>query len=78
MTVPQFAYNEISFFLVRLLQRFESMEMDDAAQPPNARPPAVWQNSPRMRTRVEKIKPRQHLTLFVEVRGCSVASDVSC
>lgn len=43
------------------------MELDSAAQPPNARPPAEWSKSHRMRVRVEKIRPGQHLTIFVKV-----------
>ncbi|KAH8106031.1 cytochrome P450 monooxygenase pc-3 [Cristinia sonorae] len=62
----QFAYNEISFFLVRLLQQFESMELDAAAQPPSARPPAEWQTSQKLRVRSERIRPKQHLTSYIE------------
>ncbi|TCD70445.1 hypothetical protein EIP91_003526 [Steccherinum ochraceum] len=62
----QFAYNEISYFLVRLLQNFESMELDAAAQPPEARVPPEWQSSSKLRVRLEKIRPKHHLTIYVE------------
>ncbi|THH31315.1 hypothetical protein EUX98_g2873 [Antrodiella citrinella] len=62
----EFAYNEMSFFLVRLLQNFETMELDLAAQPPSARPPAEWKTSPKLRVREEKIRPKQHLTMYME------------
>ncbi|KAJ7055990.1 cytochrome P450 monooxygenase pc-3 [Mycena amicta] len=54
----QFAYNEASFFLVRLLQSFSSISLAPDAQPPESLPPASWRD------------PAQdvlgaHLTLFV-------------
>ncbi|KAF8883906.1 CYP63 cytochrome P450 monooxygenase-like protein [Gymnopilus junonius] len=38
----QFAYNEMSFMIIRLLQSFSSMELDLAAAPPEAMPPKEW------------------------------------
>nr|GAT53741.1 cytochrome P450 monooxygenase [Mycena chlorophos] len=38
----QFAYNEMSFMLVRLLQSFTSFERDEAAFAPSALPPPEW------------------------------------
>ncbi|CDO68135.1 hypothetical protein BN946_scf185003.g7 [Trametes cinnabarina] len=60
----QFAYNEMSFFLIRLLQNFSSMELDLSAQPPDARPPADWAGAEGQKG-IEKIIPRSHLTLYV-------------
>ncbi|KAG9121911.1 hypothetical protein FRC07_001943, partial [Ceratobasidium sp. 392] len=40
----QFAYNESSFFLVRLLQRVESIELAPDAHPEGTLPPKEWQN----------------------------------
>ncbi|KAI0751542.1 cytochrome P450 monooxygenase pc-2 [Daedaleopsis nitida] len=61
----QFAYNEMSFFLIRLLQNFSHMELDLSAQPPEARPPPEWAGAEGQKGR-EKIIPKSHLTLYVE------------
>ncbi|KAJ7047927.1 cytochrome P450 monooxygenase pc-2 [Mycena alexandri] len=42
----QFAYQETSFFLVRLLQRFASFSLAPDAQPEHTKPPASWKSSP--------------------------------
>ncbi|KAI9001368.1 cytochrome P450 monooxygenase pc-3 [Trametes punicea] len=60
----QFAYNEVSFFLIRLLQNFSSMELDLSAQPPDARPPPEWANAEGQQGK-EKIIPKCHLTLYI-------------
>ncbi|KAM5534915.1 hypothetical protein V8D89_011470 [Ganoderma adspersum] len=60
----QFAYNEMSFFLIRLLQNFSHMELDLNAQSPDARPPAEWLSHEGHRGK-EKIFPKTHLTLYV-------------
>ncbi|PSR74975.1 hypothetical protein PHLCEN_2v9389 [Hermanssonia centrifuga] len=59
----QFAYNEMSFFLIRLLQTFETVSLDVEAQPADSRPPAEWANWPG-RKGVEKFWPKVHLTLY--------------
>ncbi|TFY69315.1 hypothetical protein EVG20_g3200 [Dentipellis fragilis] len=53
----QFAYNEVSFFIVRLLQSFDSITLDLDAQPPSSLAP--WNDK-------EKIKFKTHLTLYWE------------
>ncbi|KAI0772037.1 cytochrome P450 monooxygenase pc-3 [Trametes elegans] len=60
----QFAYNEMSFFLTRLLQTFSSMELDLSAQPPEARPPAEWARAEGQKGK-EKIFPKTHLSMYV-------------
>ncbi len=65
--VLQFAYNEMSFFMIRLLQSFSSMELDLTAQPPEARPPVEWREPPEHRRAAEQIRPKSHFTLYVEV-----------
>ncbi|KAJ7607751.1 cytochrome P450 [Roridomyces roridus] len=61
-----FAYHEASFFLVRLLQNFSSVSLAPEAQPPAARPPAIWAEDDKSGWKAkEKIKPRSHLTMFV-------------
>ena len=63
----QFALNEMSFFLVRLLQSFDDITLAPDAQPPWSHPPAHWkQGSGRMP--IEKILPQTHLTSYIYVR----------
>lgn len=63
----QYAYNQMSYMLVRLLQTFSEMSLDLASIPPEAAPPAFWTNSPG-RKATEKVWPKLHLTLYVNVR----------
>ncbi|KAI0332390.1 cytochrome P450 monooxygenase pc-3 [Cubamyces sp. BRFM 1775] len=60
----QFAYNEMSFFLIRLLQNFSHMELDLSAQPPDARPRPEWASAEGQKGK-EKVVPKSHLTLYV-------------
>ncbi|KAF9520641.1 hypothetical protein BS47DRAFT_1387249 [Hydnum rufescens UP504] len=59
-----FAYNEISFMIIRLLQSFSSIELRPEAQPKGTLPPSDW--PVRDRNQVEKIWPRSHVTLYSE------------
>jgi cytochrome P450 len=59
----QFAYNEISFFLVRFLQSFSSVSLAPDAQPPSSRPPTDWAKASG-RKGIEKIVFKSHLTLY--------------
>ncbi|CDO71398.1 hypothetical protein BN946_scf184908.g156 [Trametes cinnabarina] len=59
----QFAYNEMSFFLIRLLQSFSSVSLDLTAQPPDSLPPAEWKEAPGRKGK-EQIFPKSHLTLY--------------
>ncbi|KAF8982673.1 cytochrome P450 [Cyathus striatus] len=61
----QFAYQEASFFLIRLLQKFSSFSLAKDAQPVESLPPKSWTHASD-RKRVEKIRPQQHLTLYVK------------
>ncbi|KAJ7031177.1 cytochrome P450 [Mycena alexandri] len=58
----QFAYQESSFFLVRLLQRFSSFTLAPDAQPEDTKPPASWKSSPLKAK--EKITFGTNLTMF--------------
>ncbi|KAF7318060.1 Peroxidase [Mycena chlorophos] len=58
----QFAYNEMSFVLVRLLQAFSSFELDEEACPPASRPPKAWRGA-QGRKGVERFRPAAHLTM---------------
>ncbi|KAH7926998.1 cytochrome P450 [Leucogyrophana mollusca] len=59
----QFAYNEISFMLIRLLQNFSSMTLAPEAQSPDTRPPADWATA-EGRKATEKFYPKMHLTMY--------------
>ncbi|KIP10692.1 hypothetical protein PHLGIDRAFT_100824 [Phlebiopsis gigantea 11061_1 CR5-6] len=59
----QFAYNEMSFFLVRLLQAFDAVALAPAAHPPADRVPPAWRGAPG-RKGVERMWPKAHLTLY--------------
>ena len=73
LTIMQFAYNEMSFFLIRLLQNFSHIELDLSAQPPDARPPSEWASAEGQQGK-EKIIPKCHLTLYVHVSDPRVLS----
>ncbi|KZP18350.1 cytochrome P450 monooxygenase pc-3 [Athelia psychrophila] len=59
----QFAYNEMSFVIIRLLQSFTSVALDTASQPPDTVPPPSWAGAPG-RKGIEKFWPQSHLTMF--------------
>jgi len=61
----QYAYNEISFMLVRLLQNFSSISLELDAFPPGTLPPDDFKLSPG-RKGVEKVWPKSTLTLYVK------------
>ena len=58
----QFAYNEASFFLVRLLQQFSDFSLAPEAQPEATLPPAEWAAMGIS----EKVRPGTTLTLYVK------------
>ncbi|KLO20136.1 cytochrome P450 [Schizopora paradoxa] len=62
----QFAYNETSFMLIRLLQSFDGVNLAVDEQPPASRAPVEWSKAVGERKRLEKIKPKNHLTLYAE------------
>ncbi|KAF8713807.1 cytochrome P450, partial [Rhizoctonia solani] len=59
----QFAYNEASYFLSRLLQRVESIELVPEAFPDGTLPPPEWKNG-EGRGVYEKVWPKSHLTIY--------------
>ena len=63
----QFAYNEMSFFLIKLLQRFSTMELAPEAAPPGSLPPKEWAKAPGRKGK-ERFWPKSHLTLYSIVR----------
>ena len=62
----QFAYNEMSFFIIRLLQNFEAIDFDLDSQPPESHVPVHWAGMPG-RKGVEKFWPKAHLTVYPAV-----------
>ena len=64
----KFAYNESSFFLIRLLQNFSLVSLSEESQPPDSRAPQIWKlDSKGGRKSKEKIQPKAHLTMFLKV-----------
>ncbi|KAJ7935560.1 cytochrome P450 monooxygenase pc-1 [Mycena leptocephala] len=61
----QFAYNEMSFIIIRLLQNFSSVSLDLDAFPPGAHPPPEWAML-EGRKAMDKIHPKMHLTMYSE------------
>ncbi|KAJ7086135.1 cytochrome P450 monooxygenase pc-1 [Mycena belliarum] len=59
----QFAYNEMSFILIRLLQAFSSISLDVEACPPHGRVPEDWAGRAG-RKGVEQFIPKAHLTMY--------------
>ncbi|KAF9487380.1 cytochrome P450 monooxygenase pc-1 [Pleurotus eryngii] len=60
----QFAYNEMSFMIIRLLQNFDSFTLAEDAQPPSTQPPAHWKETLGMRKAIEKFYPKVNLTMY--------------
>ncbi|KAF7313120.1 Cytochrome P450 [Mycena kentingensis (nom. inval.)] len=58
----QFAYNEMSFMLIRLLQAFSAFRLDFDAFRPESRPPAEWKQE-KGRKGVDLFRPKMHLTM---------------
>ncbi|KAF7331020.1 hypothetical protein MVEN_02442300 [Mycena venus] len=61
----QFAYHEVSFFLVRLLQNFSTITLAPDAQEDWAKPPASWKDRKGTQA-TEKIMLGINLTLYVK------------
>ncbi|KIK94607.1 hypothetical protein PAXRUDRAFT_438124 [Paxillus rubicundulus Ve08.2h10] len=60
-----YAYNEASFFLVRLMQQFDTFTLAVNVQPEHSVPPPEWKYG-RGRQVVEMIRPEAAMTLFVK------------
>nr|AAX49400.1 cytochrome P450 monooxygenase pc-2 [Phanerodontia chrysosporium] len=61
----QFAYNEMSFFVIRLLQHFDEVQLCEDALAPDCRVPDAWRGAPG-RKGVERFWPKAHLTLYAK------------
>ncbi|KAI3611978.1 cytochrome p450 monooxygenase pc-3 [Moniliophthora roreri] len=59
----QFAYNEMSFMLIRLLQNFKSFSLEQSVVPPEFQPAPEWKNASG-RKGIDKFFPKMALTMF--------------
>jgi len=62
----QFAYNETSYFLIKLLQSFTDLQMAWDVQPESSKPPAEWRPSPGTTKGRDKVLHTSHLTMSVK------------
>jgi len=62
----QFAYFETSYFLVRMLQKYDHIELAPECQHPDTLPPARWKHDLTGRKAIEQCFPKSHLTLYCE------------
>jgi hypothetical protein len=69
----QFAYNEMSYFLTRLLQEFSSISLAEDVQ---TLAPAEWAKAPG-RKGVEKAIVKSHLTLYVQVSVANMMASMN-
>jgi len=60
----QFAYNEMSFFLIKLLQTVDSIKLRPDAQTPSSRVPKHWATEGPGRAKVEQFFPKAHITMY--------------
>lgn len=74
-----YAYNEMSYFLVRLLQQFDRFTLAKEVQPPASLPPPEWRLPSRNgRQRVEEVWPQAAMTLYIKVRRFTQADHHRC
>ncbi|KAF9004996.1 cytochrome P450 monooxygenase CYP63 [Cyathus striatus] len=60
-----YAYNQMAYFLVRLLQKFDSVTLLPEFQPEGSLPPPEWKER-NGRQRIEQVWPSGALTLFIK------------
>ena len=68
----QFAYNEMSFLIIRLLQNFDTIHFDTDSQPPDSLPPASWAGCPGRKGK-DKLWVKSHLTVYAAVSALHAA-----
>ena len=61
-----YAYHEVSYLLVRLLQKFERFTLAPEVQPQGSLPPPEWKKG-KGRQAEERIWPSAAMTLYVKV-----------
>ncbi|KAK0213265.1 cytochrome P450 [Desarmillaria ectypa] len=62
----QFAYNEASYYLIRLLQNFSSFSLATEAQPSESIPPKSWTPAPGTTKGRDRIMFGIHVTLYAK------------
>jgi hypothetical protein len=62
-----YAYNEVTYFLARLLQQFSSFTLASEHQPEGSLPPPEWKERTG-RQAIERIWPSNAFTLYIKVR----------
>ncbi|TRM66597.1 cytochrome P450 [Schizophyllum amplum] len=60
-----YAYNQATFFLVKLLQRFDTFTLAPEVQPAGSLPPEEWKDR-EGRQRYERIWPSNAMTLYIK------------
>lgn len=60
----QFALNQASFVVTRLLQAFDDIQFSPESYPDGTLPPPEWKESGKLRKPMEKLQPKTHLTMF--------------
>ena len=71
----QFALNEASFILIRILQKYDGFELASDAQPTGSIPPPEWRHQGGRAPR-EKIWIAQALTMYVKVSNQSILTSL--
>ena len=72
----QFAYNEVSFMLIRLLQNVSGIHLMQEVNP-KAIPPEGYADSPAC-SGGEKVFFRNHLTLYIQVNSYCFVLNIRC
>ncbi|KIK53194.1 hypothetical protein GYMLUDRAFT_49516 [Collybiopsis luxurians FD-317 M1] len=62
----QFAYNEMSYFIIKFLQTFTDFEMAWDAQPEHSKTPTSWKPQPGTTKGRDKVLHSSHLTMNVK------------
>ena len=60
----QFAYNEASIIIARIVQAFKSITLDMDSNP-EAKPPAAWATA-NGRKAIEKVWVKSHMTIYAK------------
>jgi len=63
----QFALNEASFFMIRLLQNYDGFDLALDAQPEGSLPPSEWSKVKESRASIDKVWFQNSVTLYIKV-----------
>ncbi|TFK26990.1 cytochrome P450 monooxygenase pc-1 [Coprinopsis marcescibilis] len=59
----QYAYNEMSFMMIRLMQNFSGASFHQDSVPPEGHVPRAWKSAPGRKS-IENVFPKLHLTMY--------------